>query len=116
MPGSSEPASRRQRPNALICHSGPCPRHRATAIKTGLDPPDTIAMCSGREMTKPQAITYPAFDEVRQPDGTTVFVTMEEMLRSPVLQERCVDKRRFRSARHRLRKAGCLNEVSYVGP
>ena len=71
-------------------------------------------------MTKPKTILLPAFLECRpaEGEGRTIWHGFSEVAKSPDLQKRCVavDKRRFRSAINRLRKAGRLYEVPYVGP
>jgi hypothetical protein len=67
-------------------------------------------------MTKPKSVACPALLEYRESDGRTVFYEFQKVLLLPDLQRRCIDKRRLGGAPARLRKAGLLKEVPYIGP
>jgi hypothetical protein len=65
---------------------------------------------SGAAMTNPKRISYRAYLEVRNNDGTTSFCATEKILESPDLQKRCLEKKALRAIVNRLRKAGLLDE------
>jgi hypothetical protein len=58
-----------------------------------------------------KAITYRGYLEVRAADGTTEFAATNMILRSPALQEQCIEKRVLRAIMTKLRKHGMLNDT-----
>lgn len=62
-------------------------------------------------------VSYRVYLEVREPDGSTVFVRTDKILGSPDLQARCIEKRQLRAIIAKLRKHGMLREtVVFPGP
>jgi hypothetical protein len=56
------------------------------------------------------------FLEVRNSDGSTAFVSTDDVLRSPALQKNCIEKRVLRGIINKVRKHGMSYEVPYIGP
>jgi hypothetical protein len=56
-------------------------------------------------------VSYRAYLEVREPDGRTEFISTDEILRSPDLQERCTEKRTLHAIVAKLKKQGVLRET-----
>jgi hypothetical protein len=55
-------------------------------------------------------VSYRAYLEIRNDDGTTAFCATEDILKSPELQKRCLEKQTLRAIINRLRKVGLLDE------
>jgi hypothetical protein len=60
-------------------------------------------------------VSYRAYLEIRNDDGTTTFCATEKILKSPDLQKRCLERKTLSAIINRLRKAGLLAWVLAPG-
>jgi hypothetical protein len=71
-------------------------------------------------MTKKAGVKFAMFLEVRDTERQTggAFALTEDVLRRPDLQMRLTPaaKRKFERIKAKLRAAGMLNEIPYIGP